>query len=414
MTTAAEATFTWSRTFLRWLTPRRLRAQAVVLALCLWGVCTIDFATPGLLDRAGNIKFQDFLPLYISAKLVAQHRANDLYNPHIQREELESIVGPTQVQLPYLYGPQMALLFVPLAKFSFLTAARIWTTISLLIYFTCIYAVWNCCPSMRQYSKIVSLAAIAFPPLFHVFTRGQISALIIACFTAAFLAFRSNRLLLAGVALGFLVLKPQFLIAIPLTLLLALSWKPLMGVLLSAAAQLTFARLFFGSEVMQTYFDLFRFPLRWIHSAELSLAPIQMHSLRSFWTVLIPAPRLALALYVLTSVIVVGVAASVWRSQSVLPLRFAALTLAAILVNPHLFIYDLLVLAPALVLVVDWSLTNQHSASTPWLPALSYLAFIVPLFGPLSRWTHLQVSVLVFVALLWMLHIAVNEHRPPS
>jgi hypothetical protein len=128
-----------------------------------------------------------------------------------------------------------------------------------------------------------------------------------------------------------------------------------------------------------------------------------MHSLRSFWTLLIPSSQIALALYALTSLVVIGIAASIWRSQSALPLRFAALTLAAILVNPHLFIYDLIVLVPALLLLVDWSLANRQSASTNWLLVLSYLAFILPLFGHLSRWTHLQLSVIVFVAILWML-----------
>src|SRR5947209_4570606 len=73
VTTASEPTLSPTTRFVGWLTPSRLRAQALVLALCLWGVFAIDFATTGLFDRAGNIKFQDFLPFYISAKLVAQH-----------------------------------------------------------------------------------------------------------------------------------------------------------------------------------------------------------------------------------------------------------------------------------------------------------------------------------------------------
>ena len=59
-----------------WLTPRRIRAQAIVLALCLWGVCAVDYATPGIFDRAGNIKFQDFIQFPISARLIAQGRAS--------------------------------------------------------------------------------------------------------------------------------------------------------------------------------------------------------------------------------------------------------------------------------------------------------------------------------------------------
>lgn len=409
MTGATPPPPVWIATFLKWLSPRRLRAQAIVLAFCLWGVCAVDFATPGLFDRAGNIKFQDFLPFYISARLTAQNRANNLYDPLTQQQQLRSIVGATSVQVPYLYPPQVGLLFTSLAKFSFSVAAWLWSAISLLIYFTCIYAVWNRCPALRHHSWLVALASVAFPPLFHTFMRGQISALVLLCFTAAFLSFRANRHFLAGVALGFLVLKPQFLIAMPLILLLAGAWQELIGLVLSAATQLTFARLYFEPDVTQKYFEVLRYLGRWINAAELSLASIQMHSLRSFWSLLIPSPRLALALYALTSLLVIGIAVSIWKSQSPLAVQFSALAFAAILVNPHLFVYDLVVLSPALLLLVDWSLTHPQARSSPYLLVLSYLVFILPLFGPVARWTHLQLSVLVFMAVLWILRQSANS-----
>jgi hypothetical protein len=438
VTSATQAPPVWIASFLKWLTPRRLRAQATILALCLWGVCAADFGTPSVFDRAGNIKFQDFLPLYISGRLISQHRADEIYDKKVQADEVRKIIGqPTRVEIPYLYGPQVGLIFAPLAKFSFATAAEIWAATSLLIYFACIYAVWRCCGNLagaprshpeepcprrgegfaveslesnqeslvsnrQSYRDLVVLASLAFPPLFHVFVRAQISSLVLACFTAALLAFRGDRQFLAGIALGLLVLKPQFLVAIPFILLLAGAWRPFLGLVLSAAAQLMLARLYFGSVVMRIYSELFRHPTGWINAAELNMAPIQMHSLRSFWTLLIPSPTISLALYTLTSILVIAIAVRVWKLNSTLGLRFAALTLAAILVNPHLFIYDLLALAPVLLLVVDWSLDHEHSARTAQLLVFSYLAFMLPLFGPLSRWTHLQVSVLAFVGLLWI------------
>lgn len=392
----------WTESFLHWLTPRRLRAQAIVLALCLWGVCVADFATPGLFDRADNIKFQDFLPFYISARLIEQHRAVALYERGAQQKELETIVGRTRVEIPYLYGPQVALLFVPFARLSFPTAAEIWLAISVLIYIGCIYALWN----HRRISTLkwgFLLPAIAFPPLFHASARGQISALILLCFTAAFFAFQSQRPWLAGIALGFLIMKPQFLFAIPLILLFAGAWKPISGLLLSAAAQLAFARLYFGAPVMQSYFDLVIHPQRWLNATELSLAPIQMHSLRAFWTLLIPWQTASLALYGVTSLLTIALATAVWRSHTALALRFSALAIAAVLVNPHLFIYDLLVLAPALLLIVNWCLTNRQQKLSSSLLAFSYFAFVLPLFGPLSRWSHLQLSVIVLTVLLWTL-----------
>jgi len=406
----------WIISAAAWLNPSRIRAQALLLALCLWTVCAVDYATPGLLDRAGNIKFQDFLPSYISASLIAHGRATELYNEHVAADIINTVVGqPSRVRLPNLYGPQVGLVLVPLARFSFPIAARIWVAASLFIYFGCIYLVWRSCPNLRPHGATVAICTIAFPPLFHFFVRGQTSALVLACFTAAYFAFRADRGWLAGFALGFLFFKPQFLVAIPIVLLLARAWKEFLGLVVSAGAQFVLAKIYFGPVVMHAYLDALRNLSR--GGVELSLAPIQMHSLRSFWMLLIPWPELALTLYGLSSVFVIALSAAVWKSPAPLAIRFSALTLAAVLVNPHLFVYDLLVLAPVLLLLVDWTLTRTQFAFCPALRLLLYFVYVLPLFGPLSRWTHVQVSVPSFVALLWILWRGdgtTNEERASS
>jgi arabinofuranan 3-O-arabinosyltransferase len=398
------------------LTPRRLRAQTLVLAICLWGVCAADFATPGLLDRGGNIKFQDFLPLYASARMIAEGRGGDLYNQEAVAATEWSILGrPASVRLPNLYGPQVALLFVPFTRFSFPTAGLIWMVISLILYAASIYLVLKTCAKLMPYRRLVAIAAIAFPPLFHMFVRGQTSSLALACFTAAFLAFRADRPWLAGIALGTLVLKPQFLVAVPLVFLLSRSWTALATLLGSAAAQMLLAWIYFGSAVLRAYFARLWQMSHWIGDVELSLAPIQMHSLRSFWSLLIPLAPAALALYGVTSIVVIVLSAAVWKSVRDLSRQFAALLLVAVLVNPHLFVYDLLVLAPALLLIVNWALAGAQDGLSPALYPLSYLAFMLPLVGPLSRWTHVQLTVPCFAALLWILwKQPALEALPPS
>ncbi len=408
MTTPSQPKLSaWLAASAAWLTPRRLRAHATILAICLWGACVIDFSTPGLIDRAGNIKFQDFLPLYVSAQFVAQGRADALYNQQAAVTTMKSIIAqatpPRSMlsRLPNLYGPQVSLLFVPITRFSFPAAARIWAALSLIVFAACAYVLWKCCPALHPHPGMLALAALAFPPLFHFFVRGQNSALVLACFTAAFFAFRAQRPWLAGIALGFLVFKPQFLMAIPLILLLSGGLKALIGLLASAAAQLAFARVYFGSAIMRAYVGtLVHFP-RWIETAEPGIAHMQMHSLRSFWALLIPWPQAALPLYVLCSLVVMWWAAAIWKSSVPLALRFSALTLAAVLVNPHLFVYDLLALAPAFLLLADWTIAHPHHPASTAMRPLLYLAFVLPLLGPLAQWTHLQLSVPVLVALLW-------------
>jgi hypothetical protein len=387
--------------YFRFISPVRIRALALVLVFCLWSVCLVDYATPGLFDRAGNIKFQDFLQFPISARLIASGHADQLYDDQVLAREIRAVVGhDTSVYLQYFYGPQVALPFIPLASLPFLTQAAIWVALSLLMYFGCIYLIWKQCAGLRPYRALVALSALAYPPLFHFFVRGQLSALLLVCSTVAYLAFLSRRDFLAGLALGFLAFKPQFLVAIPLILLLAKAWKVFAGVLISATAQLTLTSIYFGRAAMQAYFA------RLLHSAshpgstELIFSPIQMHSLHSFWEILIPWRPGVWALYLLTAFAVIGIAAMIWRSSTHLALRFSALLLAAVLVNPHLYIYDLLALAPAFLLLADWSLKNSHHPAKPALDVLLYLAFLLPLFGPLAYWTHLQLSVIAFAALL--------------
>jgi hypothetical protein len=397
----------WWIVVAEWLNPRRIRIQAIILACCLWGTCAVDFSTPGLMDRAGNIKFQDFLQFYISARLIAQGRSNELFDEKIASDELYAIVQqPTRVRLPTVYGPQVGLLFVPLGRFPFLLAASIWAAISVLLYFLCVGWLWKSCLHLRRYRGIVAMLAICFPPFFHFFVRGQISVLVLACFTAAFFAFRSGNNRLAGAVLGLLAFKPQFLVAIPLVFLFSYAWKPLAGLVISVFTQLTLATLYFGAAVMRTYFDTLWHISRWISTAEPGVAQAQMHSLRSFWALMVPWPAGALVLYALSSVVVLAMAAASWRSHGALALRFSALVFAAVLINPHLFVYDLLVLAPPLLMLADWAIGHAgHYLCLPdlYLPGqisvLVYLAFVLPLLGPLTVWTHFQFSVPVFFAI---------------
>jgi hypothetical protein len=388
----------------RLLGRQRIRALAIILAGCLWGVCAVDYAKPGVFDRAGNIKFQDFLQFPISARLIAHGHGGQLYDDGVLAREIRATVGrDTSVYLQYFYGPQVALPFIPLASLPFLTQAMIWVALSLLMYFVCIYFIWKRCPKLRPYRVLVVLCALAYPPLFHFFMRGQLSAVVLVCFTAAYLAFLSERNFLAGIALGLLAFKPQFLVAIPLVLLLAQAWKAFSGVEISAAAQLGGTELYFGRDVMQAYIAKLLHSASHPGSTELAFSPIQMHSLESFWEILIPWRLGVWALYLLASFVAIGIAAAIWKSSSHLPLRFSALILAAVLVNPHIYIYDLLALAPAFLLLTDWSLDNPHHPAKPALDVLLYLAFLLPLFGPIAYWTHLQLSVVVFAALLWTL-----------
>ncbi len=388
----------------RGLSRRRLRAHAVLLAVCAWALIGADFATPGLMDRAGNIKFQDFLQFYISAQLIREGRASQLFDPQVAAVELQAIVGkPSSVRLPTVYGPQVGLLFAGLSRLSFFAAAMLWVIASVLAYFGCWDLVWRVCPNLQANRSLLWMAAVAFPAFFHFVVRGQIAVPVLACFVAAFFAFRSGRDFLAGMALGSLVFKPQFLIAIPIILLAAGAWRSFAGTVIAAAAQMFATWLYFGTAVMRAYAHaLWRIP-RDLALVEPGFSQAQMHSLRAFWGLLLPSNSLSFTFYVISSIAILILAILSWRSPGSLGLRFSALIFAAVLVSPHLFVYDLLILAPVFLLLTDWVLGNPSHPAADRVSVLLYLAYLLPLFGPLAWFTRLQVSVLAFVALQWML-----------
>jgi len=83
-----------------------------------------------------------------------------------------------------------------------------------------------------------------------------------------------------------------------------------------------------------------------------------MHSWRTFFDLLgLPGP-VSLGAYLVVSVATLVGAFICWRNRGPLALRYAALLIATILVDPHLYAYDLVLLIPAFLVLWDWILAQ--------------------------------------------------------
>src|ERR1039458_8916459 len=130
-------------------TARRLRAHGLILALCLWSVYVWNMATPGLLDRARNLKGTDFLHFYTLGSLALAHRGADLYNLEAQAAlSAQRVPAAAGIRYLPLYPPQVSIFFAPFAQLSYLWALVLWLTLSALIYGLCCGAVWRACPKL--------------------------------------------------------------------------------------------------------------------------------------------------------------------------------------------------------------------------------------------------------------------------
>jgi len=354
-----------------------------------------------LRDRHGLLKGTDFLHFYTLGRLALQGRGDLLYDMQAQSLLAQKLVPePAGSYYVPLYGPQVSLFFAPLATLSYGWALTAWLALNVLIYGLCCHAVWKKCANLQSARWTVLILAIAFPGFFHLLAWGQTSGLALACFTLAYLALQRDRPLVAGMAIGFLIFKPQLGLAAAVIFLFAREWKAVAGAVASALAQLAVGWLHYGTEIMQDYLRAL------MHLRDvlplLEPRPYQMHSLRSFWSLLLPWPGVAFGLYVATALVVLAITVRCWRSKASVEIRYSALLFATVLVAPHLTVYDLVILAPAFMLLGDWALGHVDHAFTPSVQLLLYLCYPLFLLGPLARLTHLQLSVVAMATLMWV------------
>lgn len=390
-----------------WLNPARIRRQVTLLAVCLWLTYAVSISTPGLRDRFGTLKGVDFLQFYTAGRVVLSGKVSELYHlKSFAAESLQAVPAAAGMIFAPLYPPQVGLLFAPFTALSYGNALLLWSLVSVALYAICCWAVWRACPSLHQHRLTVLAAVLGYPAFFNLVAYGQISALALGFFSAAFFALRARRPLLAGLALGMLIYKPPLIVASALVLLLAREWTAVTGMLAGAGAQFGLSWAICGTDAVLGYGRIMR------HVSELTplldIKPYQMHSLRALWSLLLPLWP-TMVLYAVCALMAVVLTVRLWRSPLPLAVRYSGLLLATVLVAPHLYVYDLVILAPALLLLTEWDLAHERN-----LGLCLYLAYALPLLGPLvARYAHLQLSVIAFAALLWRLTAAISSeaHR---
>lgn len=395
----------------RWLTQKRLRAHALLLALTMWGIYIWTVATPTFRDRNGNFIGTDFLHLYTLGSLAVARRGSELYDKQSQALlAAQRVPGARGIRYLPLYPPQVSILFAPLALLSYGWALAVWWISTGLIYGACCHAIWRSCPALDDFGWTVALFALAFPAFFNLIAWGQTSALALACFTVAFLLLRDQREFAAGLALGCLVFKPQLGLAAAVVFIMTGGWRIVAGGAVSAVGQMAAGILYYG-------IDPFRSWLRTLWHVPALLSdfeprPYQTHCLRTFWSMLLPWTGVSFALYAISAVVVLACTIAIWKRGVPLSLKYSALLLATVLISPHLTVYDLVILAPAILLLADWRLS--HSLAPPGIGVLLYLVFVLPLLGPYTRWIPVQWSVIAMAALLYLIWRIAGDHYTVS
>jgi hypothetical protein len=259
-------------------------------------------------------------------------------------------------------------------------------------------------PAFLTHGRTWWLVAAAFAPFQQLVLHGQVSALALVCFTAAWLALRRGHWFWCGAALGSLAFKPPFGVAVVVAVVVSREYRLALGSVAAAFAQVAAVVAWHGSTLFIDYVSRIRDVVRAPDVFEPKLW--QMHNWKGFWGLLVGTGPLGTALTVASSLGALYLVVQVWKATESTRLRTASLIVGSVLVNPHLYVYDLVVLAVPLALTAAWAIEHEGSAPSSVLRVLVHTLCWLPLVAPLAAVSHVQLSAPCLFLLLVSLHAA--------
>src|SRR5437763_22389 len=176
-----------------------------------------------------------------------------------------------------------------------------------------------------------------------------------------------RRPVLAGICLGLLSYKPQYGLLFPLVLIAASQWTVFFTAAVVAAAMALASWLAFGSESWQAFFGWMpMFSQAFLTEGRATWG--KMQSIFALVRFVGGTEQLAWIFQWIMSGTVAVVLALMWRSRVRYSLKAAALATGTLLITPYLFMYDMMVLAVPVALLVRAGLKSGFRAYE--LPAL--------------------------------------------
>ena len=334
----------------------------------VWSLFWIQLPVSG--DASQTHLVRDFLHFYTQGVIARDHDVHALYDITAMAAVAERVVpGSPPHAFPPVYGPQVALFFRPLASLSYVTALYVWLALTIVGAGLCLYLVWRhvdermpiAAPrtsSLARAAWPVAVLALGAPGLHFTLSFAQASVIGLVDLTVLWLALRSDRLFLAGLAIGGLAYKPQLGVVAAIVFLWRREWRVAAGATLSVAIQMLAAAAYFGPSVFVGYLGALRQLPRVIGAMEPD--PQLAYSMRAVLIGLHASPAGSLVGSLAVSAVAIGLAVALWRPSTPLALRYAGLVFATLLVNPHLYGYDMLLATPAMLVAGGWAWSRQR------------------------------------------------------
>jgi arabinofuranan 3-O-arabinosyltransferase len=293
-------------------------------------------------DSAGHNILADFVTLWSAGALVRDGQAAGVYDWEIAKQMQVAVTGADyNGHLGFHYPPPFLFVVALLAYLPFGFSYITWIVATFAAYATAIRALVG--------RPIGWWLALAFPALFYNFVIGQNG-----CLTAALLGgtlfFLPSRPVVAGICLGLLTYKPQYGPLFPLVLLATGQWRAIFAAGATTVTIAAVSWLAFGTDTWLAFFHWAPMTPTFLTNGEVYFGKLQ--SMLGFVRFAGGSESASwIAHWCLAATVAIAVVA-LWRSPVRYELKAAALATGAVLATPYVFMYDLVVLAIPMALLI--------------------------------------------------------------
>jgi hypothetical protein len=330
----------------------------------------------------------DFINVWAAGRLVLDGHPALAYDWDIQKQVEVAELGQSFFgNFAWHYPPPFLFVAAFLAQFPYAVAFIGWMAVSLVPYLAMMRAIVG-----RRFGLML---AIAFPLALNNTLVGQ-NGFLTAALIGGTLVLMPARPVLAGICLGLLSYKPQYGLLFPIALIAASQWTVFCTAALTAVAMALVSWLAFGTESWQAFFHWMpMFSQAFLTEGRATWGKMQsIFALVRFFG---GTEQLAWIFQWIMSGTVAIVLALMWRSNLRYSLKAAGLATGTLLITPYLFMYDMMVLAIPVALLVRMGLKSGFRRYE--LPALAcglaLLLSFIPLVAPVGLGASLIMAALI-------------------
>lgn len=358
--------------------PVTLAFAAVVVALCLdvairHDPISVDFNT------------------YMAAAQIGLHDGwSHIYDQGLVAIQ-QQLLAPGSRRQPFISPPTVAFTVAPLALFPHPVAYVIWAVLTFGA-FAAAMALAGISTGLSRWVAVVG--ALAPWWIMHSVNVGQVVPLVAAGLVVGWRLLRDRREVLAGIAFGAILLKPNTAMLVPLALLFATRYRALAAWGATAALVLLMTAAVLGPNGVMSYVNQMLGP--WPGGADNVTLRGALDATGVFAAVL-------------RTLIVVAVMGASYRMRASPAMVVPLAIVGSLLVSPYLHGSDLCLLAAAgwmiweaqpkiawrTLLAIAWVLASPflylrgespHLTQWPWLEIALFLALLLSAIGPLTAW----------------------------